>query len=30
MFALWTAVTFLRPLLAGVLEGVLDDPLACR
>ena len=28
MLALWTAVTFLRPLCAGVLEGVADDPLA--
>ena len=28
MFALWTMVTFFRPWLEGVLEGVADDPLA--
>ena len=30
MFALWTAVTFWRPFVAGVLEGAADDPLRAR
>ena len=28
MLALWTAVTFLRPIVAGVLEREAHDPLA--
>ena len=30
MFALWTAVTFLRRFCPGVVEGIADDAPPCR